>query len=108
MSEEVPKFEQWCVVELFGHQKLAGKVIEQTIAGSGFLRIDVPRADGSFVTKLQNPKSVYGISPCSEEVARAVAVQLYGIEPIRPVDFKQLPVGRDADDEQPWDEDGLG
>ncbi len=105
MSEEVKAFEHWCVVELFGHQQLAGKVTEQVIAGTGFLRVEVPRADGSFITRLQNPKSVYGIRPCSEDVARAAAARLVDVEPIRPVDFsRQLPAGRDDDegDELPW------
>lgn len=105
MSDSAPSFDQWCVVELFGHQQLAGKVTEQVIAGTGFLRVDVPRADGSFVTRLQNPKSVYGIRPCTEEVARAAALRLHDVEPVRPVDFsKQLPAGRDDDqgDDEQW------
>jgi hypothetical protein len=106
VSEEVKPaaFEQFAIVELFGHQTLAGKVTEQVIAGTGFLRIDVPREDGSIVTRLQNPKSVYGIRPCTEEVARAAALRLYGIEPIAPVDFaKRLPEHDDDGDDYPED-----
>lgn len=84
------RFEHWAVVDLFGHQRLAGRVTEQVIAGTGFLRIDVPREDGSFVTKLQNPKSVYAMAPCSEEVAREAAKRLGGVEPVRPM-VLQLP-----------------
>lgn len=36
------KFESWCIVELFGHQRIAGLVTEQTIGGCNFVRVDVP------------------------------------------------------------------
>ncbi len=39
---ESPKFETWAILEIMGHVKLAGFVTEQTIAGSAFIRIDVP------------------------------------------------------------------
>jgi hypothetical protein len=108
-DEQVEKFEQWAVVDLFGHQRLAGRVTEQVIAGTGFLRIEVPRDDGTSVTKLQNPKSVYSLQPCSEEVARECAKRLIGIEPIRPMEFKQLPGASaiedrddDGEEDRPW------
>lgn len=44
MSE---KFEQWAIVDLFGHTRIAGKVSEQVIGGCSFVRVDVPeRGDG--------------------------------------------------------------
>lgn len=71
MSE---KFEQWCVVELFGHSRIAGYVTEQTIGGQSFVRVDVP------ATKLQQPftrlfgsGAIYAINPVAEDVARGVA-----------------------------------
>ncbi len=36
------KFEQFAIVELFGHQIIAGLVSEQVIGGQGFVRVDVP------------------------------------------------------------------
>ena len=39
-------FEEWAILELMGHRKLAGKVTEQTIGSSTFVRIDVPGGDG--------------------------------------------------------------
>lgn len=34
--------EFYAIVELFGHQRIAGKISEQTIAGQNFIRVDVP------------------------------------------------------------------
>ncbi len=44
MTEQ--KFEAWAIVELFGHQKIAGRLTEQTIGGCHFLRVDVPDVNG--------------------------------------------------------------
>lgn len=43
MSAEEP-YSGWTIVELLGHRRLAGMVTEATIAGAGFLRIDMPSA----------------------------------------------------------------
>lgn len=70
-TTETP-FSEWCVVEIMGHKKFAGKVTSQEIAGCGFLRIDVPEFDGQpAFTKLFGTQSVYCLSPCTEETARA-------------------------------------
>ncbi len=37
------KLELNAVVELFGHQRIAGKVTEQTVGSATFVRIDVPQ-----------------------------------------------------------------
>ena len=41
MSTET-KFETWAIVELLGHQKIAGHISEQPLAGTNMLRVDVP------------------------------------------------------------------
>jgi hypothetical protein len=65
----------WFIVELMGHRRLAGLVTEQTIAGAGFLRIDVPgKAPGEVrATQFYPPASVYALTPVTEELARRVA-----------------------------------
>ena len=40
MSES--KVDGWCILEVMGHRRIAGFVREVTVAGAGFLRIDVP------------------------------------------------------------------
>ncbi|MDD2657785.1 MAG: hypothetical protein PHD04_03970 [Candidatus Pacebacteria bacterium] len=36
------KFDEWAIIDLFGHQKIAGRVSEQQIGGASFVRVDVP------------------------------------------------------------------
>jgi hypothetical protein len=43
-------FEGWAFLELMGHRRLAGKVSEATIAGVGFIRLDVPAGCDSGVS----------------------------------------------------------
>lgn len=64
------KFESWCIVELFGHQRIAGLVTEQTIGGCNFVRVDVPAiGDVPAYTKLLGQGAIYAINPVSETVA---------------------------------------
>jgi hypothetical protein len=94
MSTEHEKFETWAVVELFGHQIIAGLVTEQQIGGQGFVRVDVPSVDvlevgGTIAatdafTKFYGAGAIYAMSPCSEDVvldhvrqARPKPIHLY-------------------------------
>jgi hypothetical protein len=71
------KFETWAIVELFGHNKIAGKVSEQTIGGSSLIRIDVPDTEASpAFTRLLNVSAIYAINPVTEEVAVGYAGRL--------------------------------
>ena len=71
MSEITPSFDHWCVVELFGHTKIAGRVTEQVIGGQAFVRVDVPEhGNNAAFTKLYGSGAIYCMSPCSEAIAR--------------------------------------
>lgn len=72
MTEQ--KFDTWAVINLFGHQRIAGRVYEKQIGGSSFLAIDIPETESqpSF-TRIINPSAIYDIFPVTEEVARAQA-----------------------------------
>ena len=75
-------FDQWCVVELFGHQVIAGKVTEQEIGGCSFVRVDVPSIEGSEkFTRFFSQGAIYSVSPVSEEVAK-VAIKDFCPKPI--------------------------
>ena len=84
MSEvETKKFESWGIVEVMGHNTYAGFITEQAIGGSSLIRVDVPEiaARGPYsarqgFTKLIGVGSVYAITPCTEEAARAAADRL--------------------------------
>lgn len=80
------KFDCWAIVELMGHQIIAGKVTEESIAGAGFIRVDVPQAtrnkerwegggtlETPEYTRYLQPNAIYALNPCTEEVARAAA-----------------------------------
>jgi hypothetical protein len=93
MDQPTTKFENWAVVELFGHQREAGYVTTQYFGDKAMFQIDVPElkereyelkspcwidgtlaAVGSKVKKqakegrsrLVNPGAVYAMNPCSE------------------------------------------
>ena len=69
-------FDQWAIVELFGHQRIAGHVSEQVIAGQGFVRVDVPASpDREAFTRMFGTGAIYSIIPTTEEIATAFAVR---------------------------------
>jgi len=87
---ETQKFESWCIVELFGHQRIAGLVTEQSIGGSSFVRVDVPANDDQpSYTRLFGNGAIYAINPVSETVARAAAAT-YRSAPVSIYDFPEL------------------
>ena len=75
--ETATTFEQWCILEIMGHQTYAGMVTEQTLGGSSFVRIDVPECQGiPAFSKLFGAGSIYCITPVTEEIARMRAASL--------------------------------
>lgn len=84
------KFEQWCIIGLFGHQKLAGRVSELNLGGGNFLQVDVPETSHNpAFTRIINPSAVYDINPVTEEVARAYAQNLQ-VKPIESWDIHKF------------------
>lgn len=73
-SNKTELIETWAVVELFGHQVIAGKVSKVEPFGGPMLRVEVPETSVKpAFTKDYGPTAIYGISYVSEEVARATA-----------------------------------
>lgn len=84
------KFEAWAIVELFGHQRIAGKLSEQSIGGAHFVRVDVPDVNGrAGFTKLYTQGAIYGITFVDETVARMAAAQMR-IEPVKAYDLDAI------------------
>jgi hypothetical protein len=85
-THSVEGFDSWAVLEKYGHVRMAGRVTEEERFGVKMGRIDVPQGDG-FVTHYFHGSSVYGLTPCSEEAARAVAARTS----VAPVHQYELP-----------------
>lgn len=86
--ETAAPFSTWAIVEIMGHQTYAGHISEETIAGQAFLRIDIPATEEQEpFTKLFSPSAVYGITPTTEAIARAMAQQYEK----RPIGLYDLP-----------------
>jgi hypothetical protein len=86
------KFEEWAVLELFGHQRLAGRVTEAQVGGASFVRVDVPedgKKKGWKLTKMYNPSAIYSICPVTEETARMVATTIHP-EPFTQYDVTEM------------------
>jgi hypothetical protein len=75
--QQTEKLDIWAILELMGRQRIAGRVTDRVIAGSGFLQVDVPATtkNPSF-TRLISPGSIYAINPVTEEVALVAAEQI--------------------------------
>lgn len=89
MTDKQP-FEQWAIVELFGHSRIAGRVSEMTIGGCSFVRVDVPEipADDPVnaplqqaFTKLYGQGAIYAMTFTDEAAAR-LAARAFQVSPI--------------------------
>lgn len=90
-SEE--KFDAWAIVELFGHQRMAGRITEASIGGCQFIRVDVPPvAENPAYTRLLGQGAIYAINIVDEDVARAAAASYRSV----PVSSYEIPALRQA------------
>lgn len=82
-------FESWAIIELFGHNVIAGLVSEQTIGGAALIRVDVPEVDDAHpaFTKFYGGGAIYAMTPTTEAHAREAAAQIR----VRPVALYILP-----------------
>jgi hypothetical protein len=71
-ADAIKRFEQWCVIEMMGHQSVVGRCSEEQIAGATLLRVDVPDGD-SFTTQYLGGGSIFRIRVVSEDVARRLS-----------------------------------
>lgn len=111
MSDTSAAFDSWCIVELFGHNKIVGRVTEQTIGGGAFIRVDVPKTKRfEAFTRFFGPSAIYSITPVSEEIARSAVDGIYA-EPVtvyieRKSQLQAPPeINDDDDDLLPFDEE---
>jgi hypothetical protein len=75
-------FDQWCILELFGRQVIAGRVTEQVIGGCSFIRVDIPEINERLAfTRFYGQGAIYAMTPVSEEVAR-ITLKRFTPEPV--------------------------
>lgn len=101
MSKNGRPFASWAVVELMGHQQIAGYVTEEEIAGSALLRVDVPAVqlgdlERPEATKYFGASAIYAIHPCTEELARQAAARLDSHRSPLPVSVPDLSKAEDT------------
>jgi hypothetical protein len=85
--------QSWALVELFGHQRIVGKVTVDPVEFPGMVRVDVPdlTKDGEVVrkglTRYVGRASIYGVTPITEQVVREMLPHVDGT-PARPMTFE--------------------
>ena len=78
------------LLELFGHNRIAGYVSEHSFAGASFVRVDVPAvADVPGLTRMFHPNAVYCFNPVDEETMLDMADRLR-IKPLTPFDLSEI------------------
>lgn len=89
-TEQAPRFREWALLELMGHRREAGLVTEASFP-AGWIRLDIPQsidpAEGWAATRFYNPAAGYGVTPCTEALAREYATA----HPPVPVSVWDLP-----------------
>lgn len=92
MNHLDPGFDQWCIIELFGHRRAAGHVT-QAVFPAGWIALHIPAAgDQPAVTQLYNPTAVYALHPVTEAMARAADLRP------QPIERWEIPGLRDQED----------
>lgn len=90
-SETKSTFEGWAIVELFGHNQIAGYVTDAAQFGTSMMRVDVPGiGDNRGYTKFFGGAAIYAITPTTEEIAIVAAGHL----DVRPVSTWIVPENR--------------
>ncbi len=75
MYEE--KFSRWCLLEVKGHRQLAGLVTEEQVAGTWWLKVEIPDGSGeSISTQFFSPWSIFSMTPTTFEVVKDVVKRL--------------------------------
>lgn len=84
------KFDLWCVVELFGHSKIAGRCTEQNIAGTNMLRVDVPETESQpAFSRFFGSGAIYAINPVDEQTCRHMAEKIQ-VKPIETWNISEI------------------
>ncbi len=81
-TEQTEQTSTFAIVEVFGHQMLAGEIQKIERFGAPMIRVSVPpTADRPAFTRDYNPSAIYSITYVSAEVANLTAQSL-NVKPI--------------------------
>ena len=92
----------YALIELFGHQRIVGKVTQQVVGVAALLRVDVPDLikNGEVVrkgfTRFYGPSAVYSLTPIDENAVRDLLPMISG-QPVKEWEY------RFASREEEWD-----
>lgn len=91
--------EEWALVELMGHRRMAGRVTEEIRFGVPMCRVDVFVGDAleAVMSQCYGGSSIYCFTPITEQVARRFSVRNTP-EPISSWDLPALEPARDDDE----------
>lgn len=90
MPEQTHSLDLWCLVELFGHQKIYGRCTEQNIAGTNMLRVDVPETTTApAFTRFLGSAAIYAINPIDEKTCRFMAEKIQ-VKPIESWNISEI------------------
>lgn len=101
------KFEIFAIINLFGHQQLAGQVTLRTLGSVTFIQVDVPETKRApKFTRFINPTAIYDFYPVTEDLMKRKAealnlqpISIYDIEDVIKKLKAGLPEGQMVDDE---------
>jgi len=92
----------WAYLELFGHQKIAGRVTTRKLGTEVMFQVDVAKGEKEFShSELFNPKAVFSLKPTTEEWCRkwaTAAAKYRDVLPYVPVD-RQISDGAETENE---------
>ncbi len=110
-AKDESQFDEWALLELFGHNRLAGRVRNASIGGGSFIRVDIPRVKGPAslpeqqpLTKFISPSAVYAITPMTEETVMAMYRTGLRVEPIARYDIRAMLPALKAGEDEPYEE----
>jgi hypothetical protein len=89
-SPDQPELKAWALVELFGHQRIVGKVTVDPVDFPGMVRVDVPdllkngAVERPGFTRYFGRSALYAVTPISEDSVRELLPHVNG-HPARPL-----------------------
>lgn len=77
MAEALQETDQFAIVEIMGHIRIAGRIHEERRFGVDMLRIEVPAiGDRPSFTRFFGGSAIFSLTPCDEATATAAASEI--------------------------------